>query len=144
MARMLLLLEHYRIDANSPNRWFFLALALASDHVQGFAIVPSYRGRGRSKKSKNIVPKPKKARGRPRKHTDADAVELVRSVEKLKKQLKKKRGGRVTDKETLRCIITTYAEDNKISITKTLATELPRYQKKLSEARRRIRENLKK
>ncbi len=73
-------------------------------------------------------------------YTDAGAVEMVRSVENLKKKLKKKRGGRVTDKETLRCVITSYAKDNKRSITETLATELPRHQKKLSEARRRIRE----
>lgn len=33
-----LLLEHYEIDKNDPDRWFLLSLALARNHVTGFQI----------------------------------------------------------------------------------------------------------
>jgi hypothetical protein len=34
--RLMLLLQHYGIDENSPNPWLILSLRLAQDHVPGF------------------------------------------------------------------------------------------------------------
>ncbi len=133
-TRTLLLFEHYQIDATSPNRWSNLALALANDHVRGFAIVPRYRKRGRPKLTKDLSSKPKRKRGQPQKHTVEDAVELVRIVEGCKKKLTQEQGGRVTDKDTLTHLITSYAKTNKKSVIRTLQSEVPRYQKLLSDA----------
>jgi hypothetical protein len=36
---MQLLLEHYQMDTHSPDRWFALACALASDHVGGLIVL---------------------------------------------------------------------------------------------------------
>lgn len=36
LEKMNLLLSHYRIDRDNPERWFGLALCLAIDHVPGF------------------------------------------------------------------------------------------------------------
>jgi hypothetical protein len=38
LEKMLLLLDHYRIDRDDPERWFALAFSLAMDHVEGMKI----------------------------------------------------------------------------------------------------------
>lgn len=38
LEKMALLLSHYKIDADDPERWFALSLHLAIDHVPGFKL----------------------------------------------------------------------------------------------------------
>lgn len=46
LEKMLLLLDHYRIAHDDPERWFFLAFALALDHVDGMKIAPNQKKSG--------------------------------------------------------------------------------------------------
>ncbi len=139
--RMYVLLEHYKIDASQENCWFFLAWDLASDHVKGFTIAPTYKGPGRPKKIKPPPQQPKKRRGRPEINTLEDAKELVRIVEGKKLELQRERKRRITDRETLTVLITHYSKSIGRRVRATLFTELSRYQKLLSESRKKIREN---
>lgn len=139
--RMFDLLKHYHIDPSLPERWFILAVELASDHVKGFSVAPTYKGRGRPKKKENRAPKTKRRPGRPLKHTLEDATELVYIVDGYKQQLVREKKRNVTDIETLKNLITSYAKSEKKSVAKTLSIDLPYFQKQLSESRKKIREN---
>jgi len=145
LKRMSDLLDRYQIDPSLPDCWFLLAFELACDHEKGFTVAESYRGRGRPKKDVSSSDKLKKQRGRPELHTLEDAKELVRCVDGKKELLKQKEGRHITDKETLKILLTLYLQNTGTKgITAALAKQLPRYQRQLSEARNKIRENIKK
>ena len=139
LSKMLLLLQHYQIDPSSPNRWFILALELASDHVPGFEIAEYHRGPGRPRK-KSFKPTSSGSPGRKKKWTDEDAKGFVGLIERRKLNLELKYGRKVKDKETLELFIKEYAKKNKRSVQRELSEKLPYFQKKLSECRRKIRE----
>jgi hypothetical protein len=61
-----------------------------------------------------------------------------------KKRVEHEQGHRITDKEALKELLTQEAKRNELSINRVLAKELPRFQKKLSQARQKIPKNTKK
>lgn len=145
--RLLLLLKHYGIEITNPNRWLALALHLARDHVPGFRISDKRGpGRPRTRQTNYIAgllrqygerPKQKKT-GRPREWDDKRYAAMLRSVELRKEELSANKRARITDKQALRDIISDAAKQEGKSITKALADDLAYYQKRLSEARRKI------
>ena len=81
ISRMNDLLGHYGIDPSDRDCWFVLACYLASDHIKGFTVVPTYKGPGRPRKINPLPQQPKKSSGRPETNTLEDAKDLVHIVD---------------------------------------------------------------
>lgn len=129
-----LLVKHYGIGSTDPDKWRSLALSLARDHVPAFSI-HTKRGLRHSKVKSDplleLMFGPKRGRGSPRKWTEDKYAALLEYVEARKGELSDGKNVRITDKDAI---------SKSIRFLKTLKknTGVPYWQKRLSEARRKI------
>lgn len=147
---LLLLLAHYDIQPTNPDCWFILALELAKAHVPRFQVTNVGRPRKMMNNLSVIMQeaglhqaKQQVKRGRPVKKKP-DPEKFVAFVEAHKKELSAKSHGlRITDKIALKTIIEKVAKEGGKSVNEAVAKDLPYFQKRLSEARKKIPNNQK-
>ena len=136
------LLDHYGIARDDELKWFRLAHKLAAAHVPAFQL--RERKLGRPRKDMNIrsladlLPKPKGKPGRKRKWSDQDYQGLVRGV----RELCAARGfrGRGAIRKALTEWISVDARKGNESETKALQRDLPYFQKRYSEGKKKFPE----
>lgn len=133
-----LLLRHYDIKTTDPHKWRSLVLCLARAHVKGFQVLEG-RGPGRPRKrgDEKLLREagllPKVSRGRP-----PNDVGLYRQWVELVDDIKKKHTlqGKGADKKAIEVIFSVHAKMTGASLEKLKRTGLPKFQKRLSHARK--------
>lgn len=139
---LVLLLHHYGIPFDSGNCWLELAYVLARNHVPYFRLSKV----GRPTKPESILKAlgPKKTRGRPSKNGgQLNALNLVTLIEYSKRQLATKLRRKVTDIDVIDYLTNEAEKKHGRSFSQVRTSERKYWQKRISAARKEIRNSQK-